>query len=161
VPVQTGLSAELGRIQRGIPSFMRRETRYVSQLATREIAQRTPIGKKVDQETGEDRGTSGKLRRGWRPISPRQEGNTYTGGSYNDVDYTRYVEDGTREHIIRAHGIALHFWSKGEEFFRRQVHHPGTRGVFMAERGLKEADRQYGREADARLQAFLDGRSQG
>ncbi len=49
--------------------------------------------------------------------------------------YARFVNDGTPPHVIRGkRGGVLHFQVQGYEFFRRVVHHPGTKPrPFMGE----------------------------
>jgi hypothetical protein len=159
--IELRLTDELQRIQRGLPGFFRGEARYLSQLVTREVAQRTPIGRQVDQRTGRDRGPSGRLRASWRPLPTKRDGDTYSAGTMTDVEYAPYVENDTRRHIIpkggSAAGIVLHFWTHGQEVFARSVDHPGTRGAYMQVRGLNEAERRYKSEMDARLKRFLEG----
>jgi len=61
---------------------------------------------------------------------------------------TRFLEYGTRPHIIEAHGSALRFVVNGTVLFRKSVKHPGTKPrPFMAEareRGMIAAE--YGAE---------------
>jgi hypothetical protein len=155
------LTPEIDRIRSGLPRFFRGEARYLSQLTTREVAQRTPIGRQVDARTGRDRGSSGRLRTSWRPTPTRRAGDTWTAGTYTTVSYAEDVEHDTRRHIIpkggKAAGIILHFYTHGQEVFASEVDHPGTRGKFMMVRGLNAAERQYKGEMDARLKRFLDG----
>lgn len=49
------------------------------------------------------------------------------------ADYGRYVNDGTRPHLIAAHGpYSLHNRESGR-YFGPIVHHPGTRAVHFIE----------------------------
>lgn len=161
--VTAGVSDYYGRLSRQFPSFLRDEARHVGELTTREVASRTPVGRRVDQNTGADLGPSGRARRSWKPIPPRRIADGYESGASSGVAYVPELENGAPAHIIpqggRAAGVWLRFWSHGELRFAREVHHPGMRGHFMMERGLREAERRYQSEADRRLQDFLDERS--
>lgn len=53
---------------------------------------------------------------------------------------SHFLEWGTNPHVIEGrNGGMLHFWSNGVEFFRRRVHHPGTR-----ERPFMRTAREHG-----------------
>lgn len=74
----------------------------------------------------------------------------YTIGS--DVEYAKYVNDGTRPHIIRPRRArALRFRVGGRIVYAAVVHHPGTR----ARPFLDDALRQV---AAARGYSFREGR---
>lgn len=64
-----------------------------------------------------------------------------------DLKYRKFVIEGTRPHIIRAKGKALHFIWKGKERFYKAVHHPGTKANdFVREGSVK---------SDAKVRAWL------
>jgi hypothetical protein len=78
---------------------------------------------------------SGNLSRG---VHDRMEsefvGVVYVGA---EAPYGKYVNDGTRPHVITAvRAKALHFFVNGAEFFRKSVHHPGTKPTQFMEKGL-------------------------
>lgn len=55
----------------------------------------------------------------------------------SSLDYAIPVELGTKPHEIRARpGSALSFTWRGREVVVSVVHHPGTKGAFMFEKGL-------------------------
>lgn len=82
---------------------------------------------------------TGRLR---RSIASDQEasGNTVEGRVFtsSDVPYARYVEEGTRPHIIEAKGKALAFVMGGKQVFAKRVHHPGTAANPFLKRSLAE-----------------------
>jgi hypothetical protein len=163
VTVTTGVSAYYARLRQDWDGFLKAEAQHAGELTTTEVARLTPVGKLTDS-SGRELGQSGHLKRSWKRIDPRRaSGGGYDSGTSTDVDYAPYVETGTRRHIIprggSAAGIVLHFFTHGDEVYARKVNHPGTLGKFMMERGLREAERQYAQQADARLQAFLDERT--
>ena len=62
-----------------------------------------------------------------------------------DVDYARYVNDGTRPHIIRPKNAkALRFRVGGQIVYAKVVHHPGTRANPFLDRALREVTRPAG-----------------
>ncbi|MGH3275993.1 MAG: HK97 gp10 family phage protein [Streptosporangiaceae bacterium] len=62
------------------------------------------------------------------------------------ADYAKFVVEGTRPHIIRAHGdYSLHNRATGR-YFGRVVHHPGTApNPFVTEAAQEIAARNAGR----------------
>lgn len=159
--LKLALTKDLERVGHELPDFFEREATRAGEIATREIAQRTPVGRRINAQTGADEGPSGHLKASWRPIPVRVHAGTYTSGSYTLVEYAPYVEYDTRRHIIPTGGpeagIVLHFFSHGEEIFTRSVHHPGTRGKYMMTRGLNATERIFLPEAERRLQLLIDG----
>lgn len=71
------------------------------------------------------------------------EGRVFAGAKHG-----KFVEDGTRPHIIAAKGKALRFVIQGQTFFRKVVHHPGTQArPFMGEAAdVGEQTLDYGLE---------------
>ncbi len=54
--------------------------------------------------------------------------------------YAKYVELGTRPHIIRPRRARfLHFWIGEREIFAKVVHHPGTRPQLFVKRAADAA----------------------
>lgn len=66
--------------------------------------------------------------------------------------HARPVEEGTKPHIIRAHGKALRFEVGGDVIFRKAVRHPGMQGRFYMKRAAEieqpEAARIVAREVE-------------
>lgn len=61
------------------------------------------------------------------------------------VDYARYVNDGTRPHVIRPKNAkVLRFVVGGQVVFARVVHHPGTRANPFLDRALREVVTGHG-----------------
>jgi len=57
----------------------------------------------------------------------------------SDVEYARYVNDGTRRHFIRPkNGRFLRFTVGGEVVYARVVDHPGTRARPFLDRAVRE-----------------------
>jgi hypothetical protein len=56
----------------------------------------------------------------------------------------KFLEEGTRPHLIVAHGKALRFVSGGQVIFRKWVNHPGTKAT------------RYMSEARNKAEAFVD-----
>lgn len=62
-----------------------------------------------------------------------------------NVDYARYVNDGTRPHIIRPKNASvLRFVVGGRVVYARVVHHPGTRANPFLDRALREVVTGHG-----------------
>ena len=56
-----------------------------------------------------------------------------------DVDYARFVNDGTAPHIIRPRNAqALRFRIGGRVVYAKVVHHPGTRAKPFLDRAVRE-----------------------
>lgn len=49
----------------------------------------------------------------------------FAGFTFTMLDYARYVEFGTKSHMIRAKKAKV--LTDGKRFFGKEVHHPGTR----------------------------------
>ncbi|MGK9183795.1 HK97-gp10 family putative phage morphogenesis protein [Priestia filamentosa] len=60
-----------------------------------------------------------------RDIRSRFAEDGFTGFTFTMLDYARYVEFGTRPHMIRAKKAKV--LTDGKRFFGKEVHHPGTR----------------------------------
>jgi hypothetical protein len=70
--------------------------------------------------------STGRLARGTKY---RRSGNGIT--IYSSETYGGFVEEGTRPHIIRAHGKLLHWVDyDGSNHYAKMVRHPGTAGKF-------------------------------
>jgi hypothetical protein len=161
--VNDGVTEYFTRLRRELPAFHYAEARRFTRMLTQNIAERTPIGRKIDPRTGEDLGPSGNARRGWRQRPVRREGDVYIAGSYNRVSYAGDLNYGTRWHYIvpkRAHVLRF-FPAPPAHAFARRVRHPGTTGAFMMERGVRETERVYASEAEMRLRIFLERAERG
>lgn len=61
------------------------------------------------------------------------------------MEYSGFVNDGTRPHVIRPRNAqALRFRVGGRVVFARVVHHPGTRARPFLDRALREVAAQRG-----------------
>jgi hypothetical protein len=52
------------------------------------------------------------------------------------LPYARFVEEGTRAHVIRPHGKFLRFQASGGVVYARRVNHPGTKARRMFEQSV-------------------------
>jgi hypothetical protein len=79
--------------------------------------------------------------------SIRAEARGFTGGFVQAGGVSRYLENGTRPHVIHGRPV-LRFVVAGQVLFRRQVNHPGTaERPFMSEaRRVGEQALEYGAE---------------
>lgn len=88
---------------------------------------------------------TGRLRASIRADPPRVfslRGSVTVG---SDVEYSGFVNDGTRPHVIRPRNAqALRFRVGGRVVFARVVHHPGTRARPFLDRALREVAAQRG-----------------
>ena len=70
----------------------------------------------------------------------------------SDVEYARWVEEGTRPHVIvPRRARALRFLVGGRVVFARRVMHPGTQGAAMFREGWEAAQPRIRRVFAARL----------
>jgi hypothetical protein len=66
----------------------------------------------------------------------------------SDVDYTLYMDQGTKPHVIAAKNAPylVFFWAKvGRVVHFKSVQHPGTKPYHFLERGLEAALRMWER----------------
>lgn len=71
---------------------------------------------------------TGTLSGSMRSDPDRVGGFEYRGSVEANTPYAKYVDEGTRPHVIRAKdGGVLRWFSGDEPVFRRAVFHPGTR----------------------------------
>ena len=69
--------------------------------------------------------------------------------------YGRFVEEGTRPHVISARNVrALRFSTGGSIVFAKNVKHPGTKPVRMLRRGVSEAWRGLEQRWAQRIEDF-------
>lgn len=99
--------------------------------AARQVVNRAKVLAPVD---------TGRLRASIRADPPRifsLRGSVSVG---SDVEYSGYVNDGTRPHTIRPRrtGGVLRFQVGGQVVFARVVNHPGTRARPFLDRALRE-----------------------
>ena len=160
MPATLSLVSTLKALRQELPETLLKEANEIGDMLRDRVAFHTPVAKRIEPDTGRPLGESGHLKRSWRKVPAKREGeDRYSTGVETKVDYATYVNDGTRAHIIepkaerRAHNrqAALRFWSNGELLFRRRVHHPGTRGRFMVQRGAMDVEREYPQRAEARF----------
>ena len=105
--------------------------------AARQVVNRAKVLAPVD---------TGRLRASIRADPPRifsLRGSVTVG---SDVEYSGYVNDGTRPHTIRPRrtGGVLRFQVGGQVVFARVVNHPGTRARPFLDRALREVAEQRG-----------------
>lgn len=63
----------------------------------------------------------------------------------SDLEYARFVNDGTRPHVIRPRRAqVLRFQAGGRTVYARVVNHPGTRAQPFLDRALREVAAQRG-----------------
>lgn len=115
--------------------------RDLARAARDEIRRRTPVG--VEWVPGPGSPTaakvvSGRLR---RSIQAQRQGiwarfNIYRWTIETDVYYARFVEYGTRPHLITPKEGELAFRTVNGVTFAEQVHHPGTKPVYMFQKGI-------------------------
>lgn len=157
--IRGSLLLDLVTAQRVLPTFFEAEAQQASIDMARNVRARTPVGRIIDPDSGVDLGPSGAARASVQPTDPVQESSTrWRAGAHSDLDYVAILETGARPHLIQAKpGGVLRFWSHGQLFHARSVHHPGFLGFHMFLRGAVDTERGYSRSADMRLQAVLDG----
>ena len=120
-------------LQRVMTNASRRELKE----ASRQVVNRARVLAPVD---------TGRLRASIRADPPRifsLRGSVTVG---SDVEYSGYVNDGTRPHTIRPRrtGGVLRFQVGGQVVFARVVNHPGTRARPFLDRALREVAEQRG-----------------
>ncbi len=73
----------------------------------------------------------------------------------NRAKHARFLEGGTRAHVITARrGRVLRFMSGGGPVFRRSVQHPGTRAYKFIQASAKAASLKTKRELEQRMRAL-------
>lgn len=127
------LSIQIPELQRLIRRFeqapalvaeeVARATEEAAEEVQTEVLGRTP------------RGETGRLGNTLR-VEVQTSGSEFTATITTGVPYARFVEEGTRPHVIEPRRKkALAFRGRGGRIVRRRVMHPGTRGVFFMRRG--------------------------
>lgn len=156
MPVQSNFASTMRRMAADSPRMVEQELKNAMALAETEIKRRTPVGQRYD-ESGRPTGPSGDLRASIHASPVKRTKNTLTGTVSSPLDYARYVEYGTRAHIIDPlkPGGHLRFWSEGEIRFARRVKHPGMRGHFMFKMGTEAASKRFETSGAARLRAWV------
>lgn len=165
--IENSILATVRALQRQLPSASRDVAEHIGQQLVQRIAAHTPVAKRVDEQTGEEIGQSGRLKRAWRRGTCTHTARGYTVPVINDCYYARWVNDGTRPHIIEPRAdrrsaagaggrtVALRFWSHGELMFRRRVKHPGTRGHHMVQKGAADVEREWLAGAEQRYEVAI------
>lgn len=119
-------------LNRSITNASRTELRE----ASRQVVNRAKILAPVD---------TGRLRSSIRaepPVIFSLRGRVVVG---SDLEYARYVNDGTAPHRIRVRNArALRFTVGGRVVYARYVDHPGTRAQPFLDRALREVAAQRG-----------------
>jgi hypothetical protein len=164
VQLTMSIVSTLKALREELPDALLKEIDEIGTMLTDRIAMHTPVGKQIDDETGREVGETGHLKRSWKKLPAKREGeDRYTSGSKNDTEYCSWVNDGTRAHIIEpkaerraraaaeGRGVALRFWSKGEMMMRARVHHPGARGRFFVQKGAMDTEREWPERAEVRF----------
>ena len=73
---------------------------------------------------------TGKTASGWNiRVENRELGHVTYHITHPDIAMINRLNFGTRAHVIRAKGKALHFFVGSKEIFVKQVNHPGTAGL--------------------------------
>lgn len=155
--IRGSLALELRTFQGVLPKFYEAEARRASIDMAVEVRKRTPVGRIIDQRTGQDLGPDGALRDSVLPMTPVKEAGGWRSGAYSDLYYAPFVEYGTRPHpIVAGPGRTLHFWSGGQSVFAKRVMHPGFFGKHMFLQGALAMERRYARDANYRLQSLMN-----
>jgi hypothetical protein len=152
MPGVTGsFSTELKEFSDRLPEYCADQAAKLAELGAAAARRNAPVGREID-EHGRDVGESGELRRSIKAGPVRRNGVRYEASFGSKLKYASYVNDGTRAHIIRPRTKkALRFFDKGKEVLSAEVHHPGFRGAHFMERGLAEAEREWGEQAESDL----------
>jgi hypothetical protein len=154
--IKGSVAGDLGRLAQRLPVFFDGEARRARRVLRDEIQDRTPVGRRVDPDTGRDLGPSGRLRRSVRVMPVRRIGRErWVTGAESNEDHASHVEFGTRRHVIQGN-LHLRYWSNGQLHFHQRVNHPGAPGVFMFLRGAQAAEKIWAQNADRQLQVFID-----
>lgn len=91
------------------------------------------------------RGSTGDLRRSLRTTT-RLTFRGWAARVGSDLDYAKFVHDGTRKHVIRPRPPrkALRFTIDGSVVFAARVNHPGTKPNRFLDRALQQVARREG-----------------
>lgn len=138
---------------------MRNEANRAMRASRDQVRKRTPIGRRIDPNTGNDLGPSGRLRNSVSGIRPRptRPGHSYTTGAHSERREAGLVERGSPPHPIAARRAkTLRFWlGPGNIAFRKKVAHPGFDGYHMFSEGIAAALAEEMKGANTRLQLVL------
>jgi hypothetical protein len=160
VPVVGSVARHLRRHRMTVvPRHLRSEAGRAGDATLREVRDRTPVGERIDPETGAYLGPSGVLLRSIRKIGVRPDGEGgYETGAYTLNRVAGIVEHGAPPHWIHPRrGHFLRWWDgPGNERFARSVHHPGFEGRFMFAQGVNAALVSEMLDANTRLQLALE-----
>jgi hypothetical protein len=153
--IRGSLADGIADFRRTSSAYMREEAEELREEMRVQIRRRTPIGSRIDVNTGVDLGPSGALRRSVNDMPIRRVGaDTWRGGVESRLDYASHVEYGTRRHIIEGNRY-LRFWVGRRMVIRRRVQHPGMDGAFMFLEGSRVAEARWETAANRRLSREL------
>lgn len=106
-------------------------------------------GAEEARRVGRYQDRSGRLRAGIIARFVSNSGRSVTWEILSPASYSKFIESGTRPHVIRARGDGyLAFQVGGRTVFARQVNHPGTHAYPFAGPGMQQAERTLVRELE-------------
>lgn len=151
--VTGSISRDVEKMKEAWKGALPKLAKKTSAVVADEVKRRTPKGRIIDPETGDDEGPSTELYDSVKPLPPKEERGVWVAGAFSDNGHAGYVDKGTRAHPIPRPGskTVLRYWTDAQLHFARSVNHPGTTGVHMFERGLVAAEFRMKIEAEATM----------
>lgn len=140
----------------GFREQVERSRRAVKLGIARGVGKAAAEGAAEAKSVGRYRDRTGRLRSGIVARFLSDDGSSVAWEILSPAKYSKFIEYGTRPHVIRAKaGGFLRFVVGGRTVFAKQVNHPGTQPYPFGGPGLLKAERVLYREFDL-MQAQLE-----